>query len=177
MRQKAVRRIHLEARRFGVPCGIPERHQHLLDVAVLHRPRRGPQVSIGERTRCQRFPRRLASLLHILVVDRSLAVPGPSFAGLAAGVGELDAGHGALLADEAGDPGDGLDLGVAPEAQVAVGPPTPGLDGGGLREDQSGAPQRKTPEVDQVPVVRDAVGRDVLAHGRDDDAVRGRDAA
>ena len=52
-----------------------------------------------------------------------------------------------------------------------------GRDGGRLGEDQPGAADRKGAEVDQVPVVGEAIAAGVLAHGGDDDAIAEREAS
>ena len=47
------------------------------------------------------------------------ALPRQVATGLAAGVGELDAGHRPLAVDEPGDPGQRLDVRIAPDPHVA----------------------------------------------------------
>jgi hypothetical protein len=52
-----------------------------------------------------------------------------------------------------------------------------GFDGAGLGEDQTGAADGELGQVGEMPVVRQPVGRAVLAHGRDHDPVGQGDAA
>ena len=69
------------------------------------------------------------------------------------------------------------DVLVLPDAQVGGGDAALGDDGGGLDEHEAGAALSAAAEVDQVPVVGEAVVRRVLAHGRDADAVGEGDGA
>ena len=95
--------------------------------------------------------------------DRAGAFPGPLGRGLAAGVGELRAPHGALLADEARDAGELLDVLVLPDAEVLRRDAALGGHRDRLGEHQRRAADRAAAEVHQVPVARKAVVRRVLA--------------
>ena len=61
--------------------------------------------------------------------------------------------------------------------RVAGGDAAFGDDGGGLGDDEAGAAEGAAAEVDEVPVVGEAVVRGVFAHGGDDDAVGEMDRA
>jgi hypothetical protein len=92
-------------------------------------------------------------------------------AGLAPGVGQLNAGHGALGSDKARDALQRGDLFVVPQAQVFGGDTALGGDGGGFGEYQPGTADGTAAEVDQVPVVGQAIDAGVLAHRRHGNAV------
>jgi hypothetical protein len=81
-------------------------------------------------------------------------------------VGKLDACHCPL-----GDPGQRRDVLIAPDSEVAVGDPPVCGDGRGLDDHQRHAAGSPAAQVDQVPVVREPVSGDVLAHGRHHDPV------
>ena len=66
---------------------------------------------------------------------------------------------------------------VFPDAEVAWSDAAFGVDGIGFGEDEGGAADGAAAEVDEVPVVSEAVGGGVLAHGRDGDAVGEGEAA
>ena len=73
--------------------------------------------------------------------------------------------------EEAGDAVELGDVLVFPDAEVAGGDAAFGADGVGLGEDETGAADGAAAEVDEVPVVGEAVEGGVLAHGGDGDAV------
>src|SRR5580698_8654075 len=101
----------------------------------------------------------------------AVAGPGAIRAGFAAGVGELDSGARALGMKEGGDAGQGRDVLVLPEAEILGADAAFGGDGGGFGEDEGCAADGAAAEVDEMPVVREAVVAGVFAHGGDDDAV------
>ena len=86
-------------------------------------------------------------------------------------MGELDAGHCALLAHEAEGAREGFDVAVVPEAEVVRADASLGHHRGRLGDHGAGAALREAAEVDQVPVGGDAVHARVLAHRGHDDAV------
>ena len=96
--------------------------------------------------------------------------------GLAPGVGELDAGGSALLLMKRA-------MRVRSSTCRPSRCPCPparsgrGLDRGGFDEHQPGPADRAAAEVDQVPVVGEAVDARILAHRRDGDAVAQGQAA
>ena len=108
-------------------------------------------------------------LLEVGLVEA--AAPGDGGRGLAAGMGELDAGGGAMLVEEFDDAGEGSDLRVLPEAEIAVGNAGFGRDARGFDDDEAETAEGEAAEMDEVPVVGDAVTGHVLAHRRDDGAV------
>ena len=105
------------------------------------------------------------------------AVPGDVAARLASGVGELDARDRPLAVDEPGDPGQRLDVSVVPDAEVAGRDAAVAGHGGRLDDHQGRAADGTTPQVDQVPVVRQPLVGAVLAHRRHDDPVAERHPA
>ncbi len=109
--------------------------------------------------------------------DGKAAVPGEFAAGFAAGVGELDGGDGALGFKERDDAAEGFDVGVGPEAEVAEGDAAGGFDGGGFDHNEAGATGGAGAEVDEMPIVGEAIDGGVFTHGRDGDAVGEGDAA
>lgn len=101
--------------------------------------------------------------------QRGTAVECGVGAGLAAGVGELDARHHPVRVEEGGDPAVRPDLDVVPDAQVVGADAALGHHRGGLDEDQPGTADRPGAVVLQVPVgggagVGALRGRAVLAH-------------
>ena len=90
---------------------------------------------------------------------------------------ELERGDRALGRDERGDPRERRDLTVVPQAEVLRADPPFGRDRGRLEDDEACAADGTGAEVDEVPVVREAVLGRVLAHRRDADPVREGDGA
>ena len=66
---------------------------------------------------------------------------------------------------------------VFPDAQILRADAAFGGDGAGFGEDQRGAADGATAEMDEVPVIGIAISAGILAHGRDDDAVAEEDIA
>jgi hypothetical protein len=92
-------------------------------------------------------------------------------------VRQLDAGQCPLGVQEVGDPRQAGDVLVGPQADVRMAdPPVPG-DRGRLHDDQPEAAEREPAQVHQVVVADQPVLDRVLAHRRDDQAVRQRTAA
>ena len=91
---------------------------------------------------------------------------------------QLGGGEAALFLQEGGDAGEGRDVGIGPDAEVAIGVAADGVDDQRLGHDAAGAADGVFGEVLEVPVGRGAVrGGFVHLHGRDDDAVGKGDAA
>ncbi len=109
--------------------------------------------------------------------DAAGGFPGNGHAGFASGVGELGAGVGSMLMEERGDALEFGDVLVLPDAEVAGSDAGFGADGVGFGEDDGGAAYGAAAEMDEVPVVGEAAGGGVLAHGRDGDTVRKGEAA
>ena len=76
-----------------------------------------------------------------------------------------------LLIAGATGAGKGLDVLVLPDAHVGGGDAAARLDGGGFHHDERGAADGAAAEVDQMPVVGEAVVGGILAHGRYGNAV------
>ena len=77
----------------------------------------------------------------------------------------------ALPVQEVHDPGEQGDVVVLPDAEVVRGDSPFGQDGGGFGEDEACTSSGTAAQMDQVPVVGEAVAAGVLAHRRDSDAV------
>ena len=77
----------------------------------------------------------------------------------------------ALPVQEVHDPGERGNVVVLPDAEVVRGDSSFGKDGGGFREDEACTSDGTAAQMDQVPVVGEAVAAGVLAHRRDSDAV------
>jgi hypothetical protein len=92
-------------------------------------------------------------------------------------MGELDAGDRALLAYEVRRAGERLEMPVAPYTQVLWGDAALRRDRCRLGEDQAGAADGAAGEMYEVPIVRHALARGILAHRRDADAVAEGDVA
>ncbi|MCY1442621.1 hypothetical protein D9M71_589970 [compost metagenome] len=86
-------------------------------------------------------------------------------------MGQLDAGDGALGGNEASDALQRFDLFIVPQAKVLVCNTPVGRDRRGFGKYQSGAPDSAAAEVDQVPVIGQAIDARILAHRRYRDAV------
>ena len=89
-------------------------------------------------------------------------------------MGDLDAGHGALALDEAGDAGEGLDMRIAPDSHVAGRDAAIAGDGGRLDHDETRAARCAAAEMHEMPVIGEAFLRGILAHGRHGDAIAQR---
>jgi hypothetical protein len=98
-------------------------------------------------------------------------VPGPERAGLAAGVGELNANLLALRVNKVGDALQRRDLAVLPQARVLGRDAAVGGDARGLDDGKGGAAEGEGAEMDQMPVGQMAIIGRVHAHGADGEAV------
>jgi len=117
------------------------------DIFRVHRARGFGQLAAkGEGTRRDDRP------TAIVVGQLRSAIPRASGGGLAAGVGDLDAGRGAVLLDEPVDEQQGLDVLVIPQPGTAGRDAALGRDRRGLRDHQAGPTCRPRPQMDQVPV-------------------------
>ena len=86
-------------------------------------------------------------------------------------------GDAALRVDEADDAREHLDVLVLPDAEILRTDAAFRRDRGRFGEHQAGAADRAAAEMDEVPVVGEAVRARVLAHRRHEDAIGERDAA
>lgn len=103
--------------------------------------------------------------------DMIIAIPWAVGIGLAPGMGDLDAGHGACGLDGGGDPGKARDVIVAPQAKAIGADAAIGRNTGGLDNHQTRTAARKAGIMGKMPIRHEAVFRAVLAHGRHRDAV------
>ncbi|MNT58383.1 hypothetical protein D3C72_1958120 [compost metagenome] len=105
-----------------------------------------------------------------------VAFPWTVGAGLAARVGDLDAGHGAGCLDGFDDGHEGLRQVIVPDARAAGRDAAFGRHGRRFDDHQSRAATGHARVVRQMPVVGLAIDGHVLAHGRHGDAVAQGDA-
>jgi hypothetical protein len=110
----------------------------------------GVAIRVGDRTRADNGPAAKGG------IDRAAAFPGPGGAGLASGMGELDAGNSAVMRQEAHDWCERFGLGVVPDAEVFRADAPARLDRGGLGEDQRSTADGAAAQMDEVPIVGDA---------------------
>jgi hypothetical protein len=87
-------------------------------------------------------------------------------------VRKLHTGNTALLVDKSYDSGQWLDLIVTPYTEVLRTDPPLREDGCSLRKHQSRAAHRTASQMNEVPVVREPINARVLAHRRNEHAVR-----
>ena len=92
-------------------------------------------------------------------------------------MGELGARVGSVLVEERGDALELGDVFIFPDAEVAGGDTSFRTDGVCFGEDESGTADGAAAEMDEVPVVGEAVDGGVFAHGGDGDAVGQSEAA
>jgi hypothetical protein len=124
------------------------------------------QVSAeGDRGRGDRVPASFPGL------DVIVPLPGFVCAGFASGVGDLDSGDGSVGFEEAADFREGFHVCVVVDSAVGRADASFGGDGGGFDHHESRSADGPRSEVDEMPVVGEAVLRGVLAHRRDADAV------
>jgi len=69
------------------------------------------------------------------------------------------------------------DVIVFPNAEILRADAAFGGDGARFGENQGGAAYGAAAEMDEMPVVREAIGAGILAHGGDDNAVAEEDVA
>src|SRR6185312_13092934 len=160
---------------------IPVRRMYLDDVKPrLPRPRRSPRKRLNDGGN---LPLRQRSRRLIAVVERHRTgrhnrapprrrrewlppFPRPRRRSFAAGVRELDPRDRPLRAQKPRDPRERFDLFVLPEPEILRTDPPARLDRRRLRHDQPRPSDRATPEVHEMPLVREPVGARILAHRR-----------
>jgi len=113
----------------------------------------------------------------LLWKQEAFAAEGNGHAGFAAGVGQLDTGADALRMDEADDLLEAGDVRIFPDAKICGGDAALREHGGSLEQDEARTTLSAAAEVDEVPVIGEAVLRRVLAHGRNADAIGKGDGA
>ena len=144
----------------------------------IHGPLLRPLLLGARRGRGQdRFRAAIRSIAVCETAGRALRAGIPHVL-LARGVGadgglaELDAGETAMLLQECRDAPQGRDLLVVPEAEIAGRDASVALDRGGFDDHRSGAAERELAQVHEMPVIGQALDSRVLAHRRNDHAVR-----
>ena len=90
-------------------------------------------------------------------------------------MGELDPRRGALAANEGGDASERRNVIVFPDARIRGRDTPTRLYSRGLHEHKSGACRGAAAEMDQVPIIDEAILGRILAHGRYTDAIAQRD--
>src|SRR5579872_2845081 len=103
--------------------------------------------------------------------DEPAAFPRRARAGLPAGMRDLDPRHGAVLPQESRDALQECNVVVLPDPLVGGGDAAASLHRGRFHDDQAGAAGCATAQVNQMPVVGEAIDARILAHGRAGDAV------
>ncbi|MNV21953.1 hypothetical protein D3C71_1129060 [compost metagenome] len=131
----------------------------------------GQTAAVSNGGRCYRLPGTRVVLGNVVI-----AFPGALGAGLAACVGDLDAGHGASGLDAGGDAAHAFDVLVVPKACAGRGDAAFGRYARGLDDHQACAAASETGVMRLVPFIGEAVHRAVLAHRRDRDTVAQGDA-
>lgn len=157
----------VDARFDSTASGISEALHQPLDLGHRHLLRRRVPLVPGDRTRGPQVVGPTTNLGRGDFMPRRGDVPGAEGAGLAAGVGQLDADLLALRVNEIDDALERGDLAVLPQAAVLGRDAAVGGDGGGLDDGQGGAAQGEGPQVHQVPVRQVAVVGRVHAHRAD----------
>ena len=157
----------LETGRQRSHCGIPERNLRLSNLFKRHLPRR--RMIFAE---CNWARSEDLSPSTFFDWNQSCVFPGRRHAGLSAGMPELNTCRGALGMDERNDLGEPIDVGIIPEAEVARRDSALWKNGGCLSKYESRTADGASREMDEVPIVHEAVLCGVLAHRRYRDAVR-----
>ena len=139
---------------------------HQCDVRLGHGPRDLWQFAPErQRAGCNSFPAAVG------VRQVRASVPRPRGGGFAAGVCDLNSGHGAVFLKEATDTRDRFDVFVRPDAGVAGGDAALGRNSGGFRHDQARSAHGAGTQMHQMPIGRHSVVGRILAHWRDADAI------
>ncbi len=142
-----------------------------MDLAFRKLGRHGVDGAEGNRAGRDRLPSAFGC------GDGGATFPGTPHARLASCVRQLDSGHGAELLEKRRDAGEEFDVFVFPDALIEGRDASARFHGGGFHHDQGRAADRAAAEMDQVPVVGEAVFARILAHGGNGDAVAKCDAA
>src|SRR5260370_557215 len=69
---------------------------------------------------------------------------------------------------ETDDSGQDCDVLVGPDGEILRTDASLGKNGGCLSQDEAGATHRATPEMNEMPVVRESVAARILTHRRDE---------
>ncbi|MNH18749.1 hypothetical protein D3C79_784660 [compost metagenome] len=157
---------YLEARLQCPFGGFDKLGYNILDLVFAQLTRRRVFRVEGNLRRPHRLPATFLDLDAAM-----LAQPRAMGAGLAPGVGQLDARHGALRGDEAGDALQWGDLFIVPQTKVLGSDPAIGGHSNRFGDDQPGTTDGAATQMDKVPVVGQAIDGGILAHRRNGDAV------
>jgi hypothetical protein len=87
-------------------------------------------------------------------------------------MGQLDSRHSPLMRDESKDPRQRLNLSIAPKAQISGADAPIGSHRSSFRHYSRSASHSTAAQVNQMPIFGKAVPARVLAHGRNQNAVR-----
>ena len=151
--------------------GFGELVDDFVDLRLAHGVRFDGVVMERHRARRPRHPTAILGAKRLAAFPRALAT------GLAAGMGDLDAGDATAILDQRHQPLGEVALRLGPQAQAARRDPAQSGDVGRFSEHDAGATHGFGAEVLDVPVGAEPVLGSVLAHRRDRDAVLGGDAA
>ena len=150
------------------------RHKRLLhhgDLVDAERVRHPPARRERHRTRRDRLP------ASVGFDNSALRFPGPATAGFSSRMRQLDAGNGAVLLQERGNPRQPLDVSIAPDAEILRTDSAARFDRRRLDDDKRRAADGAAAQMHEMPVGRKTVHGAVLAHRRHADAVPQRDAS
>ena len=154
MQQVAVSPVNLdeiETSRIGALCRIGKRTNNTGNLSLLER--------LGDRLAFRKSDcaRSYGLPPAFLRSQQTLAAKGYRHAGLASGVGKLDARARALGVNEADDLSELVDVLVFPDPQVADGDTAFGRYRRSFEHHQSRATLRTRAEVNEMPVIREPV--------------------
>ena len=173
MDQIAVRHVQVEnfeARFVGAPRPLSPAFDHFRDLRAGQRPWRRIGFGRIDGARGNQLP-----ALPIpdvgAVLERRAALPWPEAPCLAAGVAELDAGHGIVLPDEVDAALQAGHVGIVPNPEIADRAAAAPLDLGRFHDHQARAAGGVAAGIHQVPVGGEALLRRILVHGRHDNPV------
>ena len=155
MQQIAVRAMHFDdppARGEHAPGRRTERVDDRMDAVEIELGRR--LISISERDRTWPDNRRPAAVRDR---QRTASLERAAGAGLAAGVGELHAGRGAVFGREPENSRQHLDVGVFPDPQIVGADSALRSDGRRFGQHRRGAANRTAAQVHEMPVARETV--------------------
>ncbi len=142
----------VEARGQGALGGSGEVADGAANVVTRHG---GGRVVIGRERNGRRRERLPAAVSDL---DAAAALPWGGHGGLASGVGQLNTGVSCQVrTNKANYAGERLGVSIAPDAEIVRTDAAFGRDGCGLGEHQAGASDRATAEVNEVPVVGQAI--------------------
>ena len=139
---------HFETCGQGALGGGHKVGNHLSDLPFIQLPWRGVLRVEGDGRRTYRHPAAVFGLDAAMLAD-----PWPMGAGLAPGMGQLNACHRPLGADKAGDALQRFNLGIVPQAQVLGGDAAISGHGGGFGKNKPGTANGTAAQMDQMPVI------------------------